>query len=99
MPFIVSVAIENVSVDSEIFFFKYVECLYLLMIFSFLSLDKDLMPFQWCCVQSSFCHLYLAKRPLDRCQGYGWTRSDPSIPESTGAPGLGEKYWYTKTNI
>ncbi|XP_026791522.3 mucin-like protein isoform X2 [Pangasianodon hypophthalmus] len=55
-------------------------------------IDKDLMPFQWCCVQSSFCHLYLAKRPLDRCQGYGWTRLDPSIPESTGAPGLGLAY-------
>ncbi|MCI4376615.1 hypothetical protein PGIGA_G00190420 [Pangasianodon gigas] len=55
-------------------------------------IDKDLMPFQWCCVQSSFCHLYLAKRPLDRCQGYGWTHLDPSIPESTGAPGLGLAY-------
>ncbi|XP_058241182.1 mucin-like protein [Hemibagrus wyckioides] len=55
-------------------------------------IDKDLMPFQWCCVQSSFCHLYLAKRPLDRCQGYGWTRSDPNIPENTGAPGLGLAY-------
>ncbi|XP_060727479.1 mucin-like protein [Tachysurus vachellii] len=54
--------------------------------------DMDLMPFQWCCVQSSFCHLYLAKRPLDRCQGYGWTHTDPSIPERTGAPGLGLAY-------
>ncbi|XP_017318641.1 fibrillin-2 isoform X1 [Ictalurus punctatus] len=55
-------------------------------------IDKDLLPFQWCCVLSSFCHLYLAKRPLDRCQGYGWTHVDPSIPESTGAPGLGLAY-------
>ncbi|XP_046733182.1 mucin-like protein [Silurus meridionalis] len=55
-------------------------------------IDKDLMPFQWCCVQSSFCELYLAKRPIDRCQGYGWTRLDQSIPESTGAPGLGLAY-------
>ncbi|GAA6110454.1 mucin-like protein [Tachysurus ichikawai] len=54
--------------------------------------DMDLMPFQWCCVQSSFCHLYLAKRPLDRCQGYGWTHTDPSIPERTGAPGIGLAY-------
>ncbi|MEQ2192912.1 hypothetical protein XENOCAPTIV_019638, partial [Xenoophorus captivus] len=30
---------------------------------------EDLLPFQWCCINSSLCHLYLSKRPLDRCQG------------------------------
>ncbi|KAG9344479.1 hypothetical protein JZ751_011149 [Albula glossodonta] len=34
-------------------------------------IDKDLWPFQWCCVQSSLCHLYLTKRPFDRCMVYG----------------------------
>ncbi|XP_026858371.2 mucin-4 [Electrophorus electricus] len=55
-------------------------------------IDKDLMPFQWCCIQSPLCHLYLAKRPLDRCQGYGWGNPDPSIPGNRGAPGLGLAY-------
>ncbi|XP_054885376.1 mucin-like protein [Poeciliopsis prolifica] len=32
--------------------------------------DGDLLPFQWCCIDSPQCHLYLRKRPLDRCQGY-----------------------------
>ncbi|XP_076831604.1 mucin-4 [Brachyhypopomus gauderio] len=55
-------------------------------------IDKDLMPFQWCCMQSALCNLYLAKRPLDRCQGFGWDSSDPSIPGNRGAPGLGLAY-------
>ncbi|KAK6328829.1 hypothetical protein J4Q44_G00008070 [Coregonus suidteri] len=33
---------------------------------------EELLPFQWCCIQSPLCHLYLAKTLLDRCQGYGW---------------------------
>ncbi|XP_027863737.1 mucin-like protein isoform X2 [Xiphophorus couchianus] len=33
-------------------------------------IDGDLLPFQWCCIDSPQCHLYLRKRPLDRCQGY-----------------------------
>ncbi|XP_042592312.1 fibrillin-3-like [Cyprinus carpio] len=55
-------------------------------------IDKDLLPFQWCCVQSSLCDIYLAKRPLDRCQGYSWNSSDSSIPENRGAPGIGMVY-------
>ncbi|XP_049457035.1 mucin-like protein [Epinephelus fuscoguttatus] len=35
-------------------------------------IDGDLLPFQWCCIESPLCHLYLNKRPLDRCQGYSW---------------------------
>ncbi|XP_058652554.1 fibrillin-3 isoform X3 [Onychostoma macrolepis] len=55
-------------------------------------IDKDLLPFQWCCVQSSLCDIYLAKRPLDRCQGYSWNSSDSSIPGNRGAPGIGMVY-------
>ncbi|XP_016355982.1 mucin-like protein [Sinocyclocheilus anshuiensis] len=55
-------------------------------------IDKDLLPFQWCCVQSSLCDIYLAKRPLDRCQGYRWNSSDSSIPGNRGAPGIGMVY-------
>ncbi|XP_024916753.1 mucin-like protein [Cynoglossus semilaevis] len=40
------------------------------------SPDGDLLPFQWCCTDSPLCHLYLKKRPLDRCQGYSWDRAD-----------------------
>ncbi|XP_043991780.1 mucin-like protein [Gambusia affinis] len=32
--------------------------------------DGDLLPFQWCCIDSPQCHLYFRKRPLDRCQSY-----------------------------
>ncbi|KAF3708555.1 Fibrillin-2 Fibrillin-2 C-terminal peptide [Channa argus] len=35
-------------------------------------IDEDLLPFQWCCIESPLCHLYLNKRPLDRCQGFSW---------------------------
>ncbi|KAL6487444.1 hypothetical protein MHYP_G00040700 [Metynnis hypsauchen] len=55
-------------------------------------IDKDILPFQWCCVQSPLCHLYLAKRPLDRCQGFGWTMRDPNIPGNRGVPGIGLAY-------
>ncbi|TRY88739.1 hypothetical protein DNTS_029673 [Danionella cerebrum] len=57
-----------------------------------LYIDKDLLPFQWCCVQSPLFNVYLAKRPLDRCQGYSWNSSDNSIPGNRGAPGLGMAY-------
>ncbi|XP_016134102.1 mucin-like protein [Sinocyclocheilus grahami] len=57
-----------------------------------LHIDKDLLPFQWCCVQSPLCNMYLAKRPLDRCQGYSWNSSDSSIPGNRGAPGIGMVY-------
>ncbi|XDV50742.1 hypothetical protein PO909_019757, partial [Leuciscus waleckii] len=57
-----------------------------------LHIDKDLLPFQWCCVQSPLCNIYLAKRPLDRCQGYSWNSSDSSIPGNRGAPGIGMVY-------
>ncbi|XP_067277091.1 uncharacterized protein si:ch73-105b23.6 [Pseudorasbora parva] len=53
---------------------------------------KDLLPFQWCCVQSPLCNAYLAKRPLDRCQGYSWNSADSSIPGNRGAPGIGMVY-------
>ncbi|CAJ1066922.1 mucin-like protein [Xyrichtys novacula] len=39
-------------------------------------IDEDLLPFQWCCMESPLCHLYLSKRPLDRCQGYSWSTPD-----------------------
>ncbi|XP_051773809.1 mucin-like protein [Ctenopharyngodon idella] len=55
-------------------------------------IDKDLLPFQWCCVQSPLCNVYLAKRPLDRCQGYSWDSFDSSIPGNRGAPGIGMVY-------
>ncbi|TNN66489.1 Fibrillin-1 [Liparis tanakae] len=35
-------------------------------------IDDDLLPFQWCCIESPLCHLYLNMRPVDRCQGYSW---------------------------
>ncbi|KAI7806067.1 hypothetical protein IRJ41_025875, partial [Triplophysa rosa] len=55
-------------------------------------IEKDLSPFQWCCVQSPLCSLYLEKRPLDRCQGYSWSSFDSNIPGSRGAPGMGLAY-------
>ncbi|XP_056326404.1 protein mesh-like [Danio aesculapii] len=55
-------------------------------------IDNDLLPFQWCCVQSPLCNVYLAKRPLDRCQGYSWNSSDSTIPGNRGAPGIGMVY-------
>ncbi|CAH2254962.1 fibrillin-1-like isoform X1 [Pelobates cultripes] len=42
-------------------------------------IDKDLLPFQWCCVNTTLCHLYYDKRPLDNCANYS-------------APGLGQVY-------
>ncbi|XP_052007696.1 mucin-like protein isoform X2 [Xyrauchen texanus] len=55
-------------------------------------IDKDLLPFQWCCIQSPLCNLYLAMRPLDRCQGYSLNSSGSNIPGNRGAPGMGLVY-------
>ncbi|XP_034040284.1 fibrillin-2 [Thalassophryne amazonica] len=41
-------------------------------------LDEDLLPFQWCCIESPLCQLYLNKRPVDRCQGYSWASPESS---------------------
>ncbi|XP_077438582.1 mucin-4-like [Vanacampus margaritifer] len=41
-------------------------------------IDEDLLPFQWCCIKSPLCHLYLKKRPIDRCKGYSWASLDGS---------------------
>uniref|UniRef100_A0A8C5MVI0 Mucin-like protein n=1 Tax=Leptobrachium leishanense TaxID=445787 RepID=A0A8C5MVI0_9ANUR len=32
-----------------------------------MHIDKDLLPFQWCCVNTPLCHLYYEKRPPDTC--------------------------------
>ncbi|KAM8945437.1 uncharacterized protein RCH25_048709 [Pelodytes ibericus] len=42
-------------------------------------IDQDLLPFQWCCVNTPLCHLYYDKRPLDSCASYS-------------SPGLGQVY-------
>ncbi|KAG5831344.1 hypothetical protein ANANG_G00302770 [Anguilla anguilla] len=55
-------------------------------------IDKDLLPFEWCCVQSPLCQLYLSKRPLDRCQGYGWTSPDHALPAAKATQGIGIVY-------
>ncbi|KPP79189.1 hypothetical protein Z043_101243, partial [Scleropages formosus] len=55
-------------------------------------IEKDLLPFQWCCVQSPLCHLYPLKRPLDRCQGYGWTNSENLQLPAKAAQGTGMVY-------
>ncbi|XP_008274757.1 fibrillin-1 [Stegastes partitus] len=48
-------------------------------------IDGDLLPFQWCCIDSPLCHLYLQKRPVDRCHGYSWAIPDdsPSCQKAT----------------
>ncbi|KAJ0067219.1 hypothetical protein NL108_013075, partial [Boleophthalmus pectinirostris] len=50
-------------------------------------IDEDLLPFQWCCIDSPLCDLYLRQRPLDRCQGYCW--ADPSNCSTTKKAGQG----------
>ncbi|XP_028279854.1 mucin-like protein [Parambassis ranga] len=55
-------------------------------------IDGDLLPFQWCCIDSPLCHLYLNKRPLDRCQGYSWTSPDSSTGSKKGTQGVGMVY-------
>ncbi|XP_075719873.1 uncharacterized protein LOC142760569 [Rhinoderma darwinii] len=33
-------------------------------------INKDLLPFQWCCMKSPLCHVYYEKRPSDTCTEY-----------------------------
>ncbi|XP_047190910.1 mucin-4-like [Scophthalmus maximus] len=55
-------------------------------------IDEDLLPFQWCCIESPLCHLYLDKRPLDRCQGYSWASPDGFTPDMRSTQGVGEGF-------
>ncbi|XP_061766911.1 fibrillin-2 isoform X2 [Nerophis ophidion] len=55
-------------------------------------IDEDLLPFQWCCVESPLCHYYLSKRPLDRCNGYSWVRLEGSKPASSATKGIAMVY-------
>ncbi|KAM8858714.1 uncharacterized protein AB9W97_019143 [Spinachia spinachia] len=54
-------------------------------------IDDDLLPFQWCCIESPLCHFYLSKRPLDRCQGYGW-HSPHGYTQGKGTQGVAMVY-------
>ncbi|XP_021172006.2 mucin-like protein [Fundulus heteroclitus] len=55
-------------------------------------IDEDLLPFQWCCIDSPLCHLYLSKRPLDRCQGYSLGNRSGSPLTNGAAPGAAMVY-------
>ncbi|XP_041107320.1 fibrillin-1 isoform X2 [Polyodon spathula] len=33
-------------------------------------INKDLLPFDWCCIKSSRCHMYYTKRPQENCDHY-----------------------------
>ncbi|XP_044070958.1 mucin-like protein isoform X2 [Siniperca chuatsi] len=55
-------------------------------------IDEDLLPFQWCCIESPLCHLYLNKRPLDRCQGYSWASPDGRTPAQKATQGVAMVY-------
>ncbi|XP_061913861.1 mucin-like protein [Entelurus aequoreus] len=55
-------------------------------------IDEDLLPFQWCCIESPLCHHYLSKRPLDRCNGYNWVRQDGSKPANRATKGIAMVY-------
>ncbi|XP_049591742.1 fibrillin-2 isoform X1 [Syngnathus scovelli] len=55
-------------------------------------IDEDLLPFQWCCIGSPLCHLYLKKRPIDRCQGYNWGSLDGSKRGNTATNGVALVY-------
>ncbi|XP_057703561.1 fibrillin-3 [Corythoichthys intestinalis] len=55
-------------------------------------IDKDLLPFQWCCIGSPLCHLYLKKRPVDRCSGYSWANLDGSKLANGATQGLAMVY-------
>lgn len=56
------------------------------------------MPFQWCCIESPLCHLYLNKRPLDRCQGQSWSFHEGYIPPKGATQGVGEQPLSVNTN-
>ncbi|XP_028325378.1 fibrillin-1 isoform X3 [Gouania willdenowi] len=51
-------------------------------------INGDLLPFQWCCMESPLCHLYLGKRPLDRCQGYSWRSPTGTTRTSKASNGV-----------
>ncbi|XP_035848373.1 fibrillin-1 [Sander lucioperca] len=55
-------------------------------------IDEDLLPFQWCCIESPLCHLYLNKRPLDRCQGCSWAGPDGCTLSKQATRGIGMVY-------
>ncbi|XP_039639005.1 mucin-like protein [Perca fluviatilis] len=55
-------------------------------------IDEDLLPFQWCCIESPLCHLYLNKRPLDRCQGCSWAGPDGCTLSKQATRGVGMVY-------
>nr|XP_033469720.1 mucin-like protein [Epinephelus lanceolatus] len=55
-------------------------------------IDGDLLPFQWCCIESPLCHLYLNKRPLDRCQGYSWASPGSCTPARKATQGVAMMY-------
>ncbi|XP_077341203.1 uncharacterized protein LOC143986670 [Lithobates pipiens] len=42
-------------------------------------IDKDLLPFQWCCINTPLCHLFYERRPPVSCSDYT-------------SPGLGQVY-------
>nr|XP_014348447.1 PREDICTED: mucin-4-like isoform X2 [Latimeria chalumnae] len=44
-------------------------------------IDKDLLPFEWCCNKTTLCHLYYEKRPSDTCKHY----SPPAIGQIYGS--------------
>lgn len=55
------------------------------------------MPFQWCCIESPLCHLYLNKRPLDRCQGHSWSFHEGYTPAKGATQGVGKQLLSVKT--
>ncbi|KAM9727935.1 uncharacterized protein ACNS7B_018224 isoform 2-T2 [Menidia menidia] len=55
-------------------------------------IDEDLLPFQWCCIESPLCQLYLSKRPMDRCQGYSWLSPDGSLLSKKATQGTAMVY-------
>nr|XP_057916324.1 fibrillin-3 isoform X3 [Doryrhamphus excisus] len=55
-------------------------------------IDEDLLPFQWCCIESPLCHLYLSKRPLDRCNGCSWVGLDGCKAAKSATQGVAMVY-------
>ncbi|XP_051936932.1 fibrillin-1 isoform X2 [Hippocampus zosterae] len=53
---------------------------------------EDLLPFQWCCIESPLCHLYLKKRPIDRCRGYSWASLNGSKLGNSATQGVALVY-------
>lgn len=65
----------------------------------FLSADEDLLPFQWCCVNSSLCQLYLNKRPMDNCQSSSWNSPGGSSLSNRDPQGIGEESLHLKLHF